>query len=298
MTVVEIVAAVALAVAFLVFVELLRRASLTVRRERRRLERRSAEMQDLLAHEKETVRRLHEINQMKADFVSTASHELRTPLTSILGLTATLRRPQVADSPEMRSEFVDRIEEQGHRLLRLIEQLLEAAGLEHRRYPVNLDPVKLPALVREVVNGIPHDPERVRVDVPDSLPPLVTDRDKVARILRNLIDNALKYSPRTTTVDVGAETRGSSVSLWVEDRGIGMTPEEASHAFDPFYQADSGMTRHAFGVGLGLHLVKLLASAVGGRVDVRTEPGVGSRFTLTLPAGARPASSPSYAAAG
>src|SRR5207237_599240 len=124
---------------------------------------------------------------------------------------------------------------------------------------------------------------RIRLAVPQDMPPLVTDRVRVGEILTNLVDNALKYSHEDAPVDLGATVQGETVVFWIQDCGVGIEPGDLGRIFDRFYQTDQSSTRRFGGVGLGLHLVRELAGALGGRVEVESTPGVGSTFTVTLP---------------
>ena len=120
-------------------------------------------------------------------------------------------------------------------------------------------------------------------DLPGSLPPLTSDRTMVGYLLANLIGNAVKYSPSGTTCTVGAYTSGRAFRFWVEDQGIGISPEQLKHVFEPFWQADGSATRKVGGVGLGLYLVKQLTMALKGDVGIESKVGSGTRVTVTLP---------------
>jgi signal transduction histidine kinase len=222
---------------------------------------------------------------LKDDFVAVASHEVRTPLTSIIGYAKTLRRPEFADDRSTREEFLSAIERQGDRLHRLVGNLLAASHLEEDQRGLAAAPVSLQAVTDEVLAALGPRARRVRVFLPQELPDVVTDRNRLELILANLVDNALKFSPEGTPVDVGARRVGDVVELWVSDRGIGIEGDHLDLIFDRFYQVDSSVTRRYGGVGLGLHLVHELAHTLGGTVGVLSEPGSGSTFTVSLPLG-------------
>jgi signal transduction histidine kinase len=139
-------------------------------------------------------------------------------------------------------------------------------------------------LVQEVVEGLSTEADRVKVDVPDDLPILYTDRGLLGRVLSNLIDNALKYSPAGATCELGAGTDGDGVVFWVKDQGIGISATELPKIFDRFYQIDSSSTRTFRGAGLGLSLVQDLLTHLGGAIEVDSELDVGSAFTVRMPA--------------
>ena len=240
-------------------------------------------LEELLEKEHHTVDELRELNRMKGEFVAVVSHELRTPVTALLGYAKTLRQPEFADDPEMRLEFLERMERQSDRLLRLVENLLTASNLENNQLPVSIGRVLFEDLVREVVEGLATEASRVQVNVPDDLPVLTTDREVLSRVLQNLVDNALKYSPDGSPCELEARAEGENIVFWVRDYGIGIPDDEMPRIFDRFYQVDSSTTRTFRGAGLGLSLVKDLLDHLGGTIEVQSAPGQGSRFTVTLP---------------
>jgi len=141
------------------------------------------------------------------------------------------------------------------------------------------------------VEGLGVDRGRVRLDLPPALPPLLTDRRCLGQVLGNLLENAVKYSPRQQPCELGVRPDGDRLVLWVRDHGAGIPRSELERIFDRFYQVDDSDTRPVTGIGLGLHLVRELVGVLGGTIEVETRPGAGSRFTVVLPVrhpGARP----------
>jgi signal transduction histidine kinase len=240
-------------------------------------------LEHLLEKEHATVDELRELNRMKGEFVAVVSHELRTPVTALIGYAKTLRQPEFADDPTMREEFLERMERQGDRLLRLIENLLTTSKLESDELKVSVGRVLFEDLVREVVEGLASEADRVFVEVPTDLPVLHTDRQLLGRVVTNLLDNALKYSTDGSPVELGARSDGDAIRFWVRDHGIGITPEQAQRIFDRFYQADSSTTRRFRGAGLGLSMVRDLLKHLGGAIEVESVPGTGSTFSVVLP---------------
>jgi signal transduction histidine kinase len=204
-------------------------------------------------------------------------------VTALIGYAKTLRQPQFASDPQVREEFLERMERQGGRLLRLVENLLTAANVESRELPMSVGRVPFEELCHEIVEGLASESDRVALAIEPDLPPVVTDRQLLGRVLSNLLDNALKYSPEGTPCEVGARRAGDDLVFWVRDEGIGMPPEELDRIFERFYQVDSSSTRTFRGAGLGLSLVKNLLDHMGGRIEVDSAPGAGSTFTVTLP---------------
>jgi signal transduction histidine kinase len=244
----------------------------------------AAKLEELLEKEHQTVDELRELNRMKGEFVAVVSHELRTPVTALIGYAKTLRQPEFANDTAMRGEFLERMERQGDRLLRLVENLLTASNLESNSLPVSVGRVLFEDLVREVIEGLAGEASRIQVDVPDDLPVLTTDRQLLSRVLQNLVDNALKYSPDGAPCELEARADGlDHIVFRVEDHGIGIEPEELPRIFERFYQVDSSTTRTFRGTGLGLSLVQDLLRHLGGTIEVDSEPGRGSTFTVRLP---------------
>jgi signal transduction histidine kinase len=236
-----------------------------------------------LAIEQKAVAELRELNRMKEEFVAVVSHELRTPLTAIIGMTKTFRRLDMAADRGAIEEFVETMERRTEHLSRLVENLLSASHLQSDRVRLKLERVAFADVCREVLDTMGAEAERVRIALPGDFPPLVTDRGLLGRVLSNLLDNALKYSPGKSICEVGVLQRGDAISFWVSDRGIGIPVAEHDRIFDPFYQVDSSTTRAFSGLGLGLSLVRDLLRQLDGSIDLESAPGAGSRFTVTLP---------------
>jgi signal transduction histidine kinase len=247
------------------------------------LARQAQRLETLLEKEKQASAELRQLNVMRNQFVAVASHELRTPLTSILGFAKTLRRPEFSGDPKWRDEFLQSIERQSDRLLRMVENLFTLNVLEGGRVLPSLGRVPLEDLFHEVVEGLGSQGARVRLALEDDLPWPVTDRDLLARVLTNLLDNALKYSPADSECELGARGEDGSVVLWVRDRGIGIPSTELDRIFEPFYQVDSSSIRRFRGAGLGLGVVKGLVEHLGGSISVDSALGEGTTFTVRLP---------------
>jgi signal transduction histidine kinase len=240
-------------------------------------------LEQLLAKEHHTVDELRELNRMKGEFVAVVSHELRTPVTALIGYAKTLRQPEFADDPLMREEFLERMERQSDRLLRLVENLLTASRIESQQLPLSIGRVLFEDLVHEVTESLAGNADRVRVHVPQDLPVLYTDRQLLSQVLQNLVDNALKYSPDGSPCELEARPAGDAIVFWVQDHGIGISEEEMARIFERFYQVDQSSTRTFRGAGLGLSLVQDLLRHLGGTIEVGSAPGEGSRFTVTIP---------------
>jgi len=248
----------------------------------RELRRQNARLNELLALEQQTVAELRDLNRRKDDFVSAASHELRTPLTSIIGYLSTLKGELGAD-PRTRAEFAAAAEVQAKRLLRQITNLLSAASLQEGSRPIVVEHVDFAQLALQVAEQLSGVAGRVQVRVPPDEAVVVTDRGRLEEILTSLLDNALKYSPDDSAVEVGSARSKGSFRFWVRDRGIGIDPTDLEAIFERFHQTDQSSTRRFGGVGLGLYLARGLVDELGGSIEVESAPGAGSTFTVTIP---------------
>jgi two-component system phosphate regulon sensor histidine kinase PhoR len=226
-----------------------------------------------------------ELEQAKSDFIATVSHELRTPMTAVYGAARTLLRPELDISPDQARELLEMIATQSERLAQITEEVLLASRLDRGEVTVEHDRVNVAELARGTVEAFqPQLGVDVTLDSPDAA--FATgDRDRIAQILINLLDNAGKYSPAggVVTVSVGEETR--HVRLSVTDRGVGIASSEQQAIFEKFYRVDPHLTQTPSGTGLGLYICRELAERMEGKIAVESEPGRGSTFVLELPLG-------------
>ena len=232
------------------------------------------------------VRRLEEL---KADFISTASHELRTPLAAVYGAAQTLLRHDFALDEGGRDRFVSLIAQESERLGRIVNEILLASQLDAGRVDLEAEPFDAAELVDRVVEATRgYAPPNVTVErfVSDEIPRVDADREKVRQVLANLVENAIKYSPDGGRVEIGLEPRGEHVLFYVKDEGLGIPSDEQSRVFDKFYRLDPQMTRGVGGTGLGLYICNELVSRMGGHIWVESEAGEGSTFLFELPAAA------------
>jgi signal transduction histidine kinase len=236
-----------------------------------------------------SVRRHMQLARLKTDLVAAASHELRTPLASMRVLVDGLLADRHIDPVKTR-EYLGMIATENARLSRLIENFLTFSRLDRSRQKFNLQRVEPGAVVGDAVGAIRDRLPAtcaLSVNVDPELPTVLADREGLAAALINLLDNALKYSPGEPRITVSAQRAGDSlVAFAVTDNGIGIAPREQRRIFRRFYRVDQRLSRETSGVGLGLSIVDLIARAHGGHVTVRSKPGAGSTFTLTVQRGA------------
>jgi len=222
----------------------------------------------------------------QADFVSAVSHEFRTPLTSMRHLTDLLVSRGVT-SEERRTQYYGLLAHETERLHRMVESLLSFGRIEGGAYAWQLESVDASEFVNAIVDEFRHEPlaeaRPIDCDIEDGLPPIRADRDALSRALWNLLENAGKYSDAGTEIRVFARRHGQAVLLGVGDRGVGIPANEREKIFQKFVRGADAKRAGVRGVGIGLALVKRIAEAHGGTVQVESEPGRGSTFTLVLP---------------
>jgi signal transduction histidine kinase len=234
-----------------------------------------------------TVRAELAVAQMKSDFVSTVSHEFRSPLASINQLGEMLRDGRVGDEGR-REEYYGMIVTESQRLRRLVENVLDFARMEDGRKQYRFEAVDAVEWLRDIVGDFQAQVAArgfaVETDIPPDLPSIVVDRENLATAVKNLLDNAVKYSPESRTVRLEARVNGEGMSIAVRDRGIGISEEDQPRIFDRFYRGGGELSREVKGVGLGLNLVHHIVAAHGGAIDVESRQGEGSTFTIRLKA--------------
>ena len=244
----------------------------------------------LLLHD---VTREKELDEMKSRLLSTVSHELRTPLASIKGFASTLLREDVEWDDATRREFLSIIDTESDRLSELIGNLLDMSRIEAGELAVEAEPIDVLPLVEETAAGFQMmtREHRIMLHVPSHLPLVMADARRARQVLRNLIENAVKYSPGGGPVTVAIRLRSGQVLISVADEGIGIEAYQLDRIFDRFYQADSASTREVGGSGLGLSICKAIVEAHGGEIWAESWPGRGSTFYFTLPLAYLPLSS-------
>lgn len=228
----------------------------------------------------EMTRRLEEVAQMKTDFVSVVSHELRTPLTSIIGSLDTVARPELAPQAETARNLLNTARRQAGRLQRLIEDLLIVSRLERNAVPIQLEKVVLEKFLSELAATLQISDLSIEV-MPADLT-VLSDPDHLNRIFLNLLENAIKYAP-SSPVEVRAAARGNRVEVAVSDHGAGIPSDMRERIFHRFTQLEGSATRTRGGTGLGLNIVKGLAEAMHGSVELIDTPGGGATFVVSLP---------------
>ncbi len=257
------------------------------------LERKVQEATAELAEQNELLRRQHialeQASALKSQFLANMSHEFRTPLNAILGYTHMLLHGVSGPVSEAQRKSLTRIDSNSRHLLALINDILDITRIEAGRMPLNLTTFAIPELVDEVMSELEPIIKRSNLVVSSRMhgrvPQLKGDRQKVKQIVLNLLSNALKFTP-SGSVTIGAtyDTRTRMVHIAVRDTGVGIPDEDQHKVFEDFRQLDSSPARGYGGTGLGLSICRRLSQMLGGSIELQSEVGRGSTFTLQLPA--------------
>ena len=230
---------------------------------------------------------LRRLEQVRTEFVANVSHELRTPLTAIHGYVETLLGGAL-EEPENARKFLEVVHRQTGRLGRLINDLTDLSNIELGKVSLRLAPTSLDEVLDSVLAVIRPRAQAggvaVGVEMPPGLPPVKADHDRLAQILINLADNAVKYTPGGGAVTIHAsETGYGTVEVSVEDTGVGIPPSDLPRITERFYRVDKARSRELGGTGLGLAIVKHLVLAHGGELGIESELGRGTKVRFTIP---------------
>ncbi|HSS37715.1 MAG TPA: ATP-binding protein, partial [Polyangia bacterium] len=234
-----------------------------------------------------SVRAERRASQMKSDFIANVSHELKTPL-SLIRMFGELLMTGKHKGEAMTREYGAIITRESERLAHLIDNVLDFARLERGKASYSFAEGRLEDVVERALDVFRHRIEkeklRLTTEIEPNLPPVRMDENAMTLVLLNLVDNAVKYAGDGGEVVVRLRRMPGAVALSVVDHGSGIAPDEQGRIFDRFYRATSARARNVRGSGIGLALVKHIAEAHGGRVEVESAVGRGSTFTVTLPA--------------
>jgi signal transduction histidine kinase len=235
----------------------------------------------VVAHD---ITRERQVDRLKSDFIATISHELRTPMTPIRGYADLLRRRGEDMTPAKRAECLDVISDRILHLGRLVEDLLLASRItDAMPDTVTSSCEDLVQLTRRAVADFPVSAGRLVLEVPDVEVPVRCDTTRTIQVLGNLVSNALKYSDDDTTVNVLVTVHDDQAAVTVSDSGRGIPADQLESIFDKFHRVEDPMTMTTGGTGLGLYIARRLATAMNGTIEVHSQLGVGSSFTVTLP---------------
>ncbi|MBO8128339.1 MAG: HAMP domain-containing protein [Peptococcaceae bacterium] len=229
---------------------------------------------------------LAKLEKTRRDFIANVSHELRTPLTSIQGFLEALKDGVFPEGPS-RERYLEAAHRDTLRLKRLINDLLDLASLQAGKTGWELHAIEPAELVHRVSARLKPQLDqhrlKLRHNIPENLPPVLGNEDRIEQVLTNLISNAIRFSPAEGTITIAAVSKSDTVEISVADEGPGIPPEEQPHIWERFHRVEKSRARDLGGTGLGLAIVKEIVEAHGGRVWVESEPGKGSIFSFTIP---------------
>jgi signal transduction histidine kinase len=243
-------------------------------------DRAPGELRHLTERFSEMATRLGEVEEMERNFLMSVSHELRTPLTAIRGHVAAIT-DGVIDDPELQRASLETVQAEAQRLERLVGDILDLAKLDTHRFTVTTEEVDMAQLLDQAFDRYREEAARRSIDFREELqarPVIVSDGDRVLQVVGNLLSNAFHATPDGGRISLELAQRNGSIHVAVEDNGPGIAREKRERLFRPFVSETGG------GTGLGLAIAKELSSALGGRLELRSEVGKGSRFELVLPA--------------
>lgn len=227
---------------------------------------------------------LRRLERLRRELTANVSHELRTPLTSIKGFAETLLGGAMRDEATCR-HFLEIIDKESNRLVKLVDDLLDLSRLENKRISLELSAVDVGEVIQETVARLRPLAGARDFDLHPAAPEVVAlaDRDRLAQVLTNLLDNAIKFTPDGGRIAVDWRTANGEVEVTVADSGQGIAETDLPHVFERFYKADRARAATPGGSGLGLAITRHIVEAHGGRIRVASTPGVGTTFTFTLP---------------
>jgi signal transduction histidine kinase len=232
-------------------------------------------------------RAVQDANQAKTRFVSVVTHELRIPMTSIKGYTDLLRGGMVGPINEMQTNFLEVIRNNVERMSVLVSDLSDISHIETGRMKLSLSAGKLGENVKQVVQTvqpkIEEKQQTLTVDLPEDLPPVNVDPNRLAQVLTNLVSNASKYTDPEGKIDLRARLEGDFIRVEVSDSGLGISAEDQKRLFTQFFRSDDPMVREQQGWGLGLNVTQRLVELMGGQIGAQSEYRKGSLFWFTVP---------------
>ena len=217
---------------------------------------------------------------IKDDFIGMVSHELRTPLTVVIGSTKVAMKEGISN--EDLAQLLELSSSSAESMAHLVENLLELSRYQANRLKLDVNPMDAPAIIRDMVVKWKDDDHRLTLDIGQAIPPVLADSLRVQQVLRNLIDNAVKYSPAGTEIEISVKKNRDHLLIGVKDHGKGISTKDQANLFQSFERLTEKSTTTP-GLGLGLLVCKRLVEAHGGKIWVDSEVGKGSTFWFTLP---------------
>ncbi len=224
--------------------------------------------------------RQKQLSEVQRDFINNMTHELQTPISTIRIAADVLKNPKIASQPERHSRYVRIVDEEIMRLQRQVEMVLNMAKAERNKLALELEWLDAHELI--VKAALPYE-DRITLDLQATSPYVSADRLHFGNLINNLIDNALKYSPKNPEVCVSTFDEGNKLVLSVRDKGIGIAPGQQKKVFEKFYRVSEGNVHNVKGFGIGLSYVRQIVKAHRWKLNLKSEPDVGSEFLVFIP---------------
>jgi signal transduction histidine kinase len=226
---------------------------------------------------------LDQLEQLRRNMVTDVAHELRTPLSNIRGYLEALQDDMLEPTPEM----IHLLHEEAMTLNRLVDELQELALAEAGQLPINTREIEIAEIIEKAASSISTQAItkdlNIHLSIPEDVPPAEADPDRLDQILRNLLNNAITYTPSGGDISVNVMRKDHCIEISVEDTGVGIAPEHLPYIFERFYRADKSRARATGGAGLGLAIVKHLVEAQNGEVFVESKLDEGTKVSFTIP---------------
>lgn len=244
---------------------------------------------EMLRKDKESLEELKELNKIKTDFLSIVSHEMSSPITTILGYLTLMLRDRFGKLTDKQREIMDIVRSQSYRLSNLANDLLDLSRFEAGRIRIKKELVSLDRVIKRVIGALQqviNDKKIVlKTEIPENLPPVIGDESRIAQVLTNLINNAIKFvAKKRGEISIRVSEEPNFLQVEIADNGIGIPPDQLKKVFERFYQVEIMVSKDLRGAGLGLAISKQIIDGIGGEIWAESEGmGKGSRFCFTLP---------------
>lgn len=232
--------------------------------------------------------RLEEMDREKSEFISIAAHELRTPLTAIKWLVQLIQKEKLGKLNNRQKEQVDKLGEIVNKMIHLVGDILNVARIEEGRFGFKTEIIDLGKIIEEIIktSEIISKAKKLSMEkrIDSNMPKIRADKEKIKLALGNVIDNAIKYTPKQGHVAINANSRDSNIIITVSDTGIGISKEEQERIYSKFFRGNNALKLDTEGTGLGLFIARNIIEAHEGSISFASEKGKGTCFTIQLPA--------------
>lgn len=234
------------------------------------------------------VTREKELDEIKSDFISVAAHQLRTPLAALKWFFKMMREGDAGEVTEKQADLLDKAFDRSNEIIEIVNNLLDISEIEEGRFPYEFGEYNITEIIDSIIQGTQIDAEhkgvKLKFEKPDgNIPPVEVDKQKIRTALQNLVDNAVKYSPRNSTVTISVEIKNNRYFITVADEGIGIPKEEQQKIFSKFFRGRNAKEKETTGSGLGLYIVKNVVSRHRGQLWFQSELNKGTSFFISLP---------------